>query len=305
MSLQAERHCIWILSCRRRSKLLGKRRRRKKGEVMKVLLLFPPSWHPSQPYLSLPSLTAFLRENGVSNVLQRDLNIELLDILLTRKKCLEFYQKIINKLKDIDRDSKYYEENQEKRLILVNALEIIPEMADKVERAKNVLRTDDFYDLEKYVDSVNIINDSLRCMSALYYPSLMPAVNNDMRYSVYSSKEIFMALDDQEENIFLNLYKEHILPSILEYSPDLLGISITNTSQIIPGLTLAKLVKKQNETIYITIGGSVFTKLIENIKNIDGLFSIVDSFIVFEGEHALLELVTQIDREKDFKKVPN
>src|SRR3990167_1429912 len=223
-SLQAGRHCIWIRSCRRRLNLLGKRRRRKKGERMKVLLLFPPSWHPSQPYLSLPSLTAFLRENGVSNVLQRDLNIELLDILLTRKKCLEYYQKIINKLKDIDRDSKYYEENQEKRLILVNALEIIPEMADKVERAKNVLRTDDFYDLEKYVDSVNIINDSLKCMSALYYPSLMTAVNNDMRYSVYSSKEIFMALDDQEENIFLNLYKEHILPSILEYSPDLLGI---------------------------------------------------------------------------------
>lgn len=272
---------------------------------MKVLLLFPPSWHPSQPYLSLPSLSAFLRENGVSNVLQRDLNIELLDILLTRKKCLEFYQKIINKLKDIDRDSKYYEEDQEKRLILINALEMIPEMADKVERAKNVLRNDNFYDLEKYVDSVNIINDSLRCMSALYYPSLMTAVNNNMRYSVYSSKEIFMALDDQEENIFLNLYKEHILPSILEYSPDLLGISITNTSQIIPGLTLAKLVKKQNETIYITIGGSVFTKLIENIKNIDGLFSIVDSFIVFEGEHALLELAIQIDGKKDFKKVPN
>lgn len=72
---------------------------------MKVLLLFPPSWHPSQPYLSLPSLTAFLRQNGVSNVVQRDMNIELLDILLTEKTCREFYQKILDKLKHRDRKS--------------------------------------------------------------------------------------------------------------------------------------------------------------------------------------------------------
>src|SRR3989304_8540320 len=124
MSLQAERHCIWILSCRRRSKLLGKRWRRKKGERMKVLLLFPPSWHPSQPYLSLPSLTAFLRQNGISEVRQRDLNIELLDILLTKKECSEFYQGIVDKLK-------YMEKHQ----TLVDAVEAIPALMDKVETA--------------------------------------------------------------------------------------------------------------------------------------------------------------------------
>ena len=51
---------------------------------MKVSLLFPPTWHPSQPYLSLPSLTGFLRQGGISDVSQRDLGIELLDTVLTR-----------------------------------------------------------------------------------------------------------------------------------------------------------------------------------------------------------------------------
>ena len=46
---------------------------------MKVSLLFPPTWHPSQPYLSLPSLKGFLAQGGVTNVSQRDLGIELLD----------------------------------------------------------------------------------------------------------------------------------------------------------------------------------------------------------------------------------
>ena len=155
---------------------------------------------------------------------------------------------------------------------------------DKVETAKNTLRSEGFYDLGRYMESVHIVNEALGNMSALYYPSSMTSLNNDMRYSVYSSQDIFKALDDEEENIFLNLYKKHILSSILESSPNLVGISITNTSQIIPGLTLARLIKNQNKEIHITVGGSVFTKLIENIKKVDGLFSIVDSFIVFEGD---------------------
>lgn len=277
---------------------------------MKVLLLFPPSWHPSQPYLSVPSLTAFLRQNGVRDVVQRDINIELLDILLTKKTCNEFYQRILDKLRCMDTSVGASRRDvstnvQEKRQVLMNAAEMIPMIIDKVEPAKNTLRSEGFYDLERYIESVNIINEALGILSALYYPSSMTALNNDMRYSVYSSREIFQALDDEEENIFLNLYKDHILSSILEFSPNVLGISITSTSQIIPGLTLAKLVKDRNKEIHITIGGSVFTKLAENLKKVDSLFSLVDSFIVFEGEHALLELVEQVGGKRDFTKVSN
>ncbi|MDN3512611.1 MAG: B12-binding domain-containing radical SAM protein [Candidatus Jettenia sp.] len=277
---------------------------------MRVLLLFPPSWHPSQPYLSLPSLTAFLRQQGVHDVVQRDLNIELLDMLLTKETCSKFYQKIIDALRRMDNAWETPRRGvstnwQEKYQALAHASEAIPAIIDKIEPAKNTLRSEGFYDLERYMESVHIINESLSLMSALYYPSSLTALNNDMRYSVYSSQEIFRALDDEEENIFLNLYKDHILSSILDFSPDLLGISITSTSQIIPGLTLAKLLRDRNKEIYITIGGSVFTKLIENLKKIDSMFSVVDSFIVFEGEHALLKLVEQVDGKRDFRKVPN
>lgn len=279
---------------------------------MKVLLLFPPSWHPSQPYLSLPSLTAFLRQNGVDNVIQRDLNIELLDILLTKKTCAEFYQKITDKLRRRERQSLetprrgvFSSDFHEKGRALAEAAQAIPSIIDKIEPAKNTLRSEGFYDLDQYMQAIHTINESLGIMSALYYPSVMNAVSNNMKYSVYSSQDIFRALDDKEENIFLNLYKEHILSSILEAPPDVIGLSLTSTSQIIPGLTLAKLIKDRNKDIHITIGGSVFTKLIDNLKTVDGLFSIVDSFIVFEGEHALLELVSQIGGKRDFKKVPN
>src|SRR3990167_9123160 len=97
---------------------------------MKVLLLFPPSWHPSQPYLSLPSLTAFLRQNGISEVRQRDLNIELLDILLTKKECGAFYQRIIDKIKSMDRTAVHSPDYQEKYQTLVDAVKTIPAILD-------------------------------------------------------------------------------------------------------------------------------------------------------------------------------
>jgi len=65
---------------------------------VKVSLVFPPSWHPSQPYLSLPSLTGFLHQGGVSEVSQHDLGIELLDGVLTRSYGAEVHRQLIDKL---------------------------------------------------------------------------------------------------------------------------------------------------------------------------------------------------------------
>ena len=46
------------------------------------MLLFPPEWVPTAPYLALPSLTAVLREAG-HKVMQRDINIEMYDHFFT------------------------------------------------------------------------------------------------------------------------------------------------------------------------------------------------------------------------------
>ncbi|MBU4220390.1 MAG: PqqD family peptide modification chaperone, partial [Euryarchaeota archaeon] len=53
------------------------------------------------------------------------------------------------------------------------------------------------------------------------------------------------------------------------------------------------------------IGGSVFTRLINEISHNDGLFSIVDSIIVHEGETALLGLIKHLENGFDIENVPN
>src|SRR6266545_2198090 len=48
------------------------------GRKTKVMLVFPPDWYPSEPYLSLPSLTSVLRAAG-HDVVQKDVNLEMYD----------------------------------------------------------------------------------------------------------------------------------------------------------------------------------------------------------------------------------
>ena len=49
---------------------------------MKSLLIFPPDWLPSEPYLSLPSLASVLRPAG-HEVSQLDVNVEMYDLFFS------------------------------------------------------------------------------------------------------------------------------------------------------------------------------------------------------------------------------
>lgn len=274
---------------------------------MRVSLVFPPSWIPSQPFLSLPSLQGFLKNMGVENVLIRDLNIEIMDALLSSEKVKKTHATIEERLgKGTEAISS--EENHEEVYSRLNwAREVIERenMAQNVEWAKSTLKSQSFYEIDDYVESWKIVDRWLQAFGMLYYPSEISIADNTMRYSVYSSEDVLKAVDDKYENPYLDLFNEHVIDSMIQEDPDLVGISVTATSQVMPAFTLARQLKEKNRDIHITMGGSVFTKLIDNLQQNHILFDLVDSFIVFEGEHALLGLIEQLEGKKDFSKVPN
>jgi len=274
---------------------------------LQVSLIFPPSWIPSQPFLSLPSLQAFLRKEGVDNVTARDLNIEIMDVLLSSEKVKETHARLVERINKCAIKHGTNETEAEGLSRLNWAREVIERenMVQNVEWAKSTLKSQGFYELDDYVESWKIIDRWLQAFGMLYYPSEISIADNSMRYSVYSSEEILKAVDDECENPYRDLLKEHVLDSIINEDPGLVGISVTATSQVMPAFSLARLLKERNSDIHITMGGSVFTKLIDNLQENHTLFALVDSFIVFEGEHALLGLIEQLEGNKDYSKVPN
>jgi len=60
---------------------------------VKVMLLFPPDWYPSEPYLSLPTLTAVLRKAG-HEVVQKDVNLEMYDWFFSE----DFLKRVLRKV---------------------------------------------------------------------------------------------------------------------------------------------------------------------------------------------------------------
>ncbi len=275
---------------------------------MRTILLFPPTWHPSQPYLSLPSLTGFLKQAGVTDVVQRDLGIEVLDGLLSPETGRDMYERMQDKIKTLDRQGTRGEtgpSSQEHLARMKEALDWFPPLYDQIGDAKAALRSEQFYDLDRYRESLFLIDRWLAFISTLYFPTRISVVDNQWRYSIYSSKDILKAVADEEENPYLEIFRSRFVPEIVAQAPGLVGVSITATSQILPGLTLCRLIKQANPDLHVTIGGSIFTRLVDNLRRTDAMFQFADDFVVFEGETALLELIHQLEGRREFSKVPN
>lgn len=272
---------------------------------MLTKLLFPPQWIPTQPYLSLPSLTAFLEANHC-NVEQSDINVSFYDELLSKRGLKSFHERNCLKFQEIDSKKELSSELQKQYAALSSSILFGEYIIDEVDKAKKLIKNKEgFYDIEELFRAFKILELGLKLASSAYYPTNLTFHSYDMRYSCRSSKDVLSAINDREENLFIDYFEKNTVPEVLKGKPELIGISIINTSQIIPGLTLANLIKKSNENIHINIGGSVFTRLINEINRNKELFSVFDSVIVHEGETALLSLIKHLSDEIDIKDIPN
>src|SRR2546427_5146305 len=181
--------------------------------------------------------------------------------------------------------------SQENLARMKEALDWFPPLYDHVEEAKLTLRSEQFYDPDKYRESLFLIDRWLAFLSTLYFPTRISVVDNQWRYSIYSSKDILKAVADEQENPYLEVFRSRLVPDILAQAPDLVGVSITATSQIMPGLTLCRLIKQANPDLHLTIGGSIFTPAGGNPPRGRGEVHIFPDFGGFVRETALLELI--------------
>ena len=275
------------------------------SEIMLTKLLFPPQWIPTQPYLSLPSLTSFLKANNC-NVSQMDVNASFYDHLLSKKGLQIYYDKAQIKIRELDSLKELSPMLQKQYAALSSSILFGDYIINGVDDAKKITKgKKDFYDIEKLFNAFKILELGLKLASAAYYPSSLTFHSYDMRHSCRSSKEVLEAINDRKENLFIEYFEKYTLPEVLEGKPDLIGISIINTSQLIPGLTLANIIKKADPDIHINIGGSVFTRLVNEISRNKELFSVFDSVIVHEGETALLNLARYLNNQFEIKDISN
>ncbi len=273
---------------------------------MKTALLFPPQWYPSQPYLALPTLKAHLEAKG-HEVDQFDFNIQCYEIFLSQE-YLNFCVEIIRER--LSRPA-YTNEEQEVKAVYRDILSdntFLDSVLNEVEDAKNVMRDEErFFQFETYKKAYTTLKVAMKLISYAHHPSRLDL---DSFFMMGNPEEnlsgILSATADKVRNPFIGMYQNHLIEKVDWSNYRLAGISIIHIGQVIPGLTLARLLRENFKHLHIVIGGSVFNRHADLLDNKQILFEkFFDSVIVSEGEKPLEELISHLKADQPLATVPN
>ena len=287
---------------------------------VKTILIFPPVWQPTAPYLAIPSLLGQLLANNY-DAQAIDLNAEFYNDILRKsyiEKSIELIKKteqsIKIKAKDYDIKKIFEYPIETRELILKNRrirsfLKKKPDLLDsvpkKIEKSvKNLKNKKEFYNPDILLGAIKDIEAALEIISLPYAPSklMFDGFNNPLLKYDYES--IKYHVFKSESNMFKDYYKKWI-HKIKKQKPKLIGISIASYTQLIAGLTLANMLKEETDA-HICIGGNHFSRIADNLKNNPDFFDIfADSLLVDEGEKAIIDLAKYINNEIDIENVPN
>ncbi len=286
---------------------------------MKILLLFVPQWMPVSPYFALPSLLGQFLAQGYS-AKAVDLNVKFYNDILNEnaiKHAIEEAKTLQPKL--LSEIAKYHSpekkaedypfEIQNKIAKYGKIKEFLTKRTDElenapvfIEEAKKTLRGEDFYKPETLAKSLFVIESALEILSLPYAPAKLTFASYENSFLKLNYESIKYYVFDKSTNIFFDYFEKQLETfDNAEY----IGISINSSSQIIPGLTLAYLLKKRDGA-HINIGGNYFGRVIENLAdNLEFFELFCDSILVEEGEKPAIELAKYLEGKIEIEEVSN
>jgi anaerobic magnesium-protoporphyrin IX monomethyl ester cyclase len=258
---------------------------------MRVTLIYPPIADPRAPQLALPSLAAVLRPAGIETRLL-DLNVRGVRALLRRER-LERASARLRAQGTADA----------RRLAFIG-----DHVAGLTEDALAILGGERFFDPGAYNTARSTVTSALDVTAAAAGAGVKMNLG-DIRYDVQGADPAVLAdllrvTGQPEANLFHEHWEEELFPELAREAPDLVGITITNRQQILPGLMLARALKSRGH--FVVLGGAVYTKFKDQLQARPDFFRyFADGVVVYEGETALLELCRQLEGARRFEAVPN
>ena len=130
-----------------------------------------------------------------------------------------------------------------------------------------------FFQFDTYKKAYTTLKVAMKLISYAHFPSRLDL---DSFFMMGNPEEnlsgILSATADTVRNPFIHMYEEHLLEKVNWNDYGLVGISIIHIGQVIPGLTLARLLRKKFKHLHIVIGGSVFNRHADLLDNKQALF---------------------------------
>ncbi len=280
------------------------------GRKAKVMVVFPPDWYPSEPYLSLPTLTSVLRAAG-HQVVQKDVNLEMYDWFFSGdflRRVLKKVPQQLDRLRKLSKKRELEEWETETQVALCELTrDRIADLTEKAEKAKRIVRTQEFYETDKLEWAINVFREVTAAISLVYAPAriCMPPMETDLSYKVFMSSEVLDAVQDTQVNVYRDVFEHLLRPAIEAERPDVIGISIVLQQQLFSTMTFCSLIKQYFPNVHVTIGGNTVTRLRDVLPGKPDLFALFDSAVIYEGETAFLQLVEAVAAGRDLAGIPN
>jgi len=177
----------------------------------------------------------------------------------------------------------------------------------EIERSRQVL-DEGFFGLHPDIFVENF--STLLCGKAIIDTAYFPA-QLDFGLGFYGTafspcaSDILRGVEDERYNFLIPYYRQEVLPSLREEHPDLVGISITCTFELIPAFTLAHMIKSVDPKIHVVLGGVLVTELAHRIAKNPLLWNLFDSLVLGPGERTFTELIEHVEKKADLSGVPN
>ena len=283
---------------------------------MKFLFAAVPQWYPVSPYLAGGLLAGQLKAHGFSADTY-DFNVEFFNDILTKDYALECLSKARSfNAADVVYEAEYSDDINEKRIKTAQLRQKIIDdyfkfdngkcdsVIEELEYSVRVLKDKElFYDPEKLFRAKDVINSALDIASLPFAPSRI-MLDNFIANGImsYDFKDVDYQCKHDDMNMFLP-YFEKKLGTLDLSSYDYIGLSITDLSQLVPGLTLARLLKKYTNA-KIGIGGNYIFKVEGDMKKIPEIFSeYCDYLSIGDGETSVVELAEYISGKRDIADV--
>ena len=273
---------------------------------MRIALVYPPTCDPTAPYLAVPMLAGFLRENGVE-VLPIDANIEAFDELLTAGRAAELRDRLEARLGELDAKKSLGHEEQLEYAALARARGDAHAVPEGIEEAKAIFRDEArFFDPDAYACAVATVEAALRVVSATHHPLHLDFTAYRTPFGLTTMEEVERAATP-ENDPFDRYVMETLVPRLREAKVDVVGLSVCFPGQLQPAYAFATKIKRALPNVHVTCGGPGITQMLIRLsgQRLAKALGPFDTACVFEGEHTLLALLRAIEAKKPLREVAN
>ena len=287
-----------------------------------ILLIQPPQWYPITPHLAVPLLAAQLKAAGFRTHAE-DLNIRFFNQILTTEFLADADARARRDLSELAPE---YEGAD------LSALRETGDYAEKT-RALKYLTLQKFYaehgaELPALIRDIGLSVRTMRDPALFYDPERLPVAKHNLRLALRLASMPFapneLDLDNYFANPLLNLDWKNIraqvadrsvnmfydylaaqIPAVVAGGYDIVSISLTDLSQLIPVFTLSRLLK-QHTGVKVIVGGNYATQISDDMRAFEEIFrEYVDFVSVGDGETALVSLCRALDGQCPLEDVPN